>query len=257
MCLTLGATSTVETEESTRQKIAVTLNGKPSPAPVTKTALRLILGKRKIAVRVDTVHDLPLHQGFGMSAAGALSASLALTSILNMNRQRAFEAAHIAEIRNKGGLGDVSALYKGGITIRVKPGLPPLGKVINIKGVPTVVLAVLGKGLLTRSVLSDPPKRYMINKSGGMMVDRLLKERTIAKFMELSYEFSVSSGLTTKRIVQASSAASKLGAATMAMLGTSVFAVGDARGLVRVLSEFGETWVCKVDMKGPRLIRKA
>jgi pantoate kinase len=191
-----------------------------------------------------------------MSAAGALSASLALARALGEPRQTAFEAAHVAEIAQKSGLGDVSALHRGGITVRVKPGLPPRGRVIRIDGTPEVVLAVLGNELRTSSVLSNPQKRKKINQSGGRMVDLLLEKPAVERLMELSYAFSVSSGLASKKVVEAASAASKLGMASMAMLGNSVFAIGDTQGLVRVLSDFGDVWVCRVDTKGPRIIRK-
>lgn len=255
MCLSLGATATVEIEESKKQTIDIRLDGKKADAPVTRTAVKYLLADKKLAVDVKIVHDLPLSQGFGMSAAGALSTTIALARELDVRRQTAFEAAHIAEITHKSGLGDVSALRRGGITVRVKPGLPPKGRVVSITGTPIVVLAVLGRGLRTSTVLSNPTKRKKINASGGRTVDSLLREPTLDKLMELSYEFAVESGLATKRIIEATSAASKLGRASMAMLGNSVFAVGDADGLARVLSDYGETWVCKVDPQGPRVIR--
>jgi len=257
MCLSLGARSTVKYEESNKQEIITKVNGVETPAPVTRTAVEYLLSDKKLRVEVDTVHDLPLRQGFGMSAAGALAATFALEKGLDLRRQSAFEAAHIAEIKNKSGLGDVPALRKGGITIRVKPGLPPKGRVVNIEGTPSVVLAVVGEEYLTSSVLSDPVKSSRVNKSGANTVDRLLKDPTVNRLMELSYQFAVDSGLATKRVLEAASAASKLGAASMAMLGNSIFAIGDTEGLVRVLSEFGETWVCKVDPRGPRIIRRA
>jgi len=256
MCLSLGATSSLEVKKSAAQKIAITINGSAAPAPVTRTALKYLLHDEKMSVKVDIVHDLPLSQGFGMSAAGALSASLALAHALEVRRQSAFEAAHVAEITHKSGLGDVSALHKGGITIRVKPGLPPRGRVLRIDGTPDVVLAVLGRELKTSSVLSNPQKRKKINQSGGKMVELLLGNPAIEKLMELSYSFSVSSGLASKKVIEASTAASKLGMASMAMLGNSVFAIGDTQGLVSVLSEVGDVWVCRVDTKGPRIIQK-
>jgi len=257
ICLSLGATSGVGVERSRYQSIDVTINGEEASGEVTKTALRYLLVDEKLKVRVDTALDLPQSQGFGMSAAGALSASIALARALDRPRQTAFEAAHIAELTHRSGLGDVSALHRGGVTIRAKPGLPPKGRVLNIQGTPSVVLAVLGKGLRTSTVLSNPEKRRKINLSGGKTVDRLLRDPTVERLMELSYEFAVESGLATKRIVEAVSAASKLGRASMAMLGNSVFAIGDTQGLVRVLSEFGEVWVCKADPQGPRIIRRA
>jgi len=50
------------------------------------------------------------------------------------------------------------------------------------------------------------------------------------------------------------SAASKLGIASMSMLGNSVFAVGDTAGLLSVLSSYGDTYTCRVDTAGPRLV---
>lgn len=256
MCLTLGATSTVEIRESERQALDIIINGKRATAPVTRTAVKYLLSNKKLSVHVDTVHDLPMSQGFGMSAAGALSASIALARALDVKRQTAFEASHIAEITHRSGLGDIAALHRGGVTIRVRPGLPPKGRVVTIEGTPNVVLAVLGRGLRTSTVISNPAKRRKINLSGGRTVDRLLREPTVEKLMELSYGFAVESGLANQKIIEATSAASKLGMASMAMLGNSVFAIGDTQGLVRVLSEFGETWVCKVDPQGPRIIQK-
>jgi pantoate kinase len=257
LCLSLGVTSTVEVAESKRQSIKVTIDGKAGKAPVTEWAVKYLLGNKNLEVKVDLVQDLPISQGFGMSAAGALSATIALARQIDVKRQAAFEASHIAEITNKSGLGDVAALHRGGVTIRTKPGLPPKGRVIGIHETPDVVLAIVEKELKTHAVLSDPHKTKKINLSGSKMVDEMLKEPTVRKLMELSSQFSVESGLASKRVLEAMGAASKLGMASMAMLGNSVFAVGDTKGLVRVLSDFGETWVCKVDTRGPRIIRRA
>ena len=72
--------------------------------------------------------------------------------------------------------------------------------------------------------------------------------------MELSASFAVESGLASKRVMEAMHAASKLGLASMSMLGSSVFAIGDKKGLATVLSDYGKVWACKVDVKGPRMI---
>ncbi len=254
LCLSLGATSKVWVSDSRRQAIEVLIDGKKSKAAVTRMALRHLLGKDRLKVEVTTNLDLPQSQGFGMSAAGALSASLALSEVLGRNRQEAFEAAHIAEIVCKCGLGDVSAIYRGGMTIRKKPGLPPIGEVMRIDGTPEVVLAVVGKRLLTKSVLSDPAKRRAINEHGSKRIDELIENPTAERLMELSTSFAIESGLASKRVMGALDAASKLGMASMSMLGNSVFAIGDKKGLATVLADYGEVWVCKVDVKGPRII---
>jgi len=253
-CLTLGATSAVNTADSERQSIQVSINGRESDANVTKHSLRYLAEQERLRISVSTTLDLPVSQGFGMSAAGSLSASLALADILGKSRQKAFEAAHIAEVERGGGLGDISALHRGGVTIRKKAGLPPIGKVLRIDGEPEVVLCVVGRRKLTKSVLTNPAKARAINATGSRKVDELLKKPSIYRFMELSAQFTQESGLASRRILDVMSAASKLGMASMSMLGSSVFAVGDTAGLSRVLSDFGDTYVCRVDTSGPRLL---
>lgn len=254
LCLTLGAGSEIGVTSSTRQSIEVSINGRSSDAVVTKHALRHLADEEKLKITVSTTLDLPVSQGFGMSAAGSLSASIALAEILGKSRQRAFEAAHIAEIEKGGGLGDVSALHKGGITVRKKAGLPPVGEVVRIDGEPEVVLCVVGRKMLTKSILSSPARARVINTTGSRKVDQLLKKPSIYRLMELSAQFTKESGLASRRILDVMNAASKLGMASMSMLGNSVFAVGDTTGLERVLSDFGDTYVCRVDTRGPRLL---
>ncbi len=254
MCLSLGAKSIVKIEKSQANKIRVTIDGEESRAPVTRDAIRHLLGNERMSVDASTRNELPMAQGFGMSAAGALSASLALARLLGRDDHEAFEAAHLAEVKNRTGLGDVAAIWKAGVTVRKRPGLPPAGEVVQIDGRPEVVLAVLGKKVLTKTVLKNEAKRRAIDRCGGAKVDLLLKDPTLSKLMELSTEFAFETGLAQKRVRDAVNAASKLGMASMSMLGNSVFAVGDIDGLVRVLSDFGETWVCKVDTQGARII---
>lgn len=254
MCLSLGARSEVRVADSARQSIEVSIDGRKSPAAVTKHALRHLAGDERLKLAVRTTLDLPVSQGFGMSAAGALSASIALASILGESRQRAFEAAHMAEIETSGGLGDVSALHAGGITLRRKPGLPPIGDVMRIDGEPEVVLCVIGRSKLTKSILANPAKARAINSSGSRKVNQLSRTPSIYRLMELSAQFARESGLASGRILEAMSAASELGIASMSMLGNSVFAVGDTAGLQRVLSDFGTTYRCRVDTLGPRLL---
>jgi pantoate kinase len=254
LCLSRGAVSSISVEEAQRQSVSIYLNGKKTAAEVTRAAIRRMIGSEKVKVKVRTALQLPQSQGFGMSAAGALSASIALADLLGRARHEAFEAAHIAEIQCRSGLGDVSAIWKGGITIRKKAGLPPIGEVQRIKGTPEVTLAVIGRKLLTMKVLADPAKRKAINRGGSRKVDELLHEPTLEKMMELSASFAFQSGLASRKTIDAMNAASKLGMASMAMLGNSVFAIGDSTGQAKVLKGYGEVWTCRVTTEGPRVL---
>jgi pantoate kinase len=120
--ISLGAISQVAIQPALHQIVTVHINGKPSSAPVTKSALNFLIGTSPLSITVNTVVDLPVSQGFGMSAAGALSTTLALADLLNLPRENAIKAAHYAEVQLHTGLGDVIASSFGGIEIRRKAG---------------------------------------------------------------------------------------------------------------------------------------
>lgn len=254
MCLSLGARSEVTIQPASRLSVTVTIDGVTDRAEVTRAAVKHLVGPGHYEVSVRTTLDLPQSQGFGMSAAGALSTSMALAKMLGLSRQKAFEAAHIAEIKTGCGLGDVSAIHRGGMTVRERPGLPPIGKVSRIPGTPKVVLAVVGRKLLTKSVLSDPVKARAINASGSAMVERMLERPNLENLMGLSKTFAIESGLASKKLAMAIGAAEEFGMASMAMLGNSVFAVGDLVRLKDALSEFGDAFTCTIDTNGPRTL---
>ena len=72
--VSLGAVSEVFVSASTLQSFEVFVNNKRSDDNVTRLSLKYLFGDNPVKVVVKTKLDLPLGQGFGMSAAGALSA---------------------------------------------------------------------------------------------------------------------------------------------------------------------------------------
>ncbi|MED5291344.1 MAG: hypothetical protein VX778_03865, partial [Candidatus Thermoplasmatota archaeon] len=75
---------------------------------------------------VDVSIELPLSQGFGMSAAGLSALSLACFEMTKKGSvPQYFRAAHHIERRYSGGLGDVLGLFVGGVELRTHPGSPP------------------------------------------------------------------------------------------------------------------------------------
>lgn len=253
LCVSLGATSTVRMEEGNGEVI-VAINGKEEKAPVTVDAVSNVMLDRRMDVYVDTKLDLPIGQGFGTSAAGALSAAHATSEILGLPFRVALRAAHEAELANRSGLGDVAALSRGGLTFRKKEGLPPFGVIDRINAEPEVVLCVIGSPILTSEVLGDPERRRSVNEVGKDCVKRMALSPTLATLMKLSREFMIRSQLATIQVEEAVRAAEDYGPASMAMLGNSLFAVGHIKDQDRVLSEMGTTFRCKVDWRGPRLL---
>ena len=253
-CTELGARSEVWMTDG-EGVIEVNINGNQTFAPVTEYALRKILKTEPYDLSVMTTLGLPVSQGFGTSAAGALSASIALTSLLDRPTHEAFEAAHESEIVNHSGMGDISAMFRGGMTFRRKEGLPPLGKVDRFGGEPEVVLCQVGKPLKTSDVLTDEGMKAKINAIGKKCLEEFELDTTISSFSRLSKRFTMDIGMASPEALRAIAAAEKFGQASMSMLGNSVFAFGETDRLEEVLSPFGKIYRTKVDGKGPRLIK--
>ncbi len=254
ICISLGATSEVRVERSDEATVEVAINGTKAYAPVTRRSVEMLLGSEPFAVEVDTSLDLPEGQGFGMSAAGSLSTSVALCDIFGYDRQKAFEAAHIAEVECGGGLGDVSALHRGGVTVREKAGLPPIGHVTRIEERPDVVLVVVGPPLRTADVLADDDTLFAINRRGDKMVEQLLAEPSVDMLMRLSRRFAADTRLATEEVLSAIEAIGPNGTASMSMLGNSIFAIGVSGRSLDSLTALGDVFACSTDVDGPRLV---
>lgn len=270
--LSQGVVSYVEVEPADSLQIQISLDKEEQEAPVTREALTLILreavrdgkiplnkdapkgSRARIRVRCWSDLHLPISQGFGMSAAGALSSGLALAKCLRMGRSEALKAAHTADVTQRGGLGDVVGASVGGFEIRTSPGLPPYGNVKSFVGYGDAVVCILGGPLLTKDVLTDPAQRASINAAGGKHLKELLKSPTLDGFLASSQAFARESGLLTPDMERAILAAKPYGHASMSMLGNSLFAFGNVPRLVDALERFGDVRVVPVAEAGARLV---
>jgi pantoate kinase len=254
--VTFGAISRVHVLPAPRLTCAVRINGRPSNAPVTKAALKYLLGNTPLNVSVETTLDLPESQGFGMSGSGALSATLAASELLGYSREQAVRAAHYAEVQSHTGLGDVIASSFGGIEIRREPGLPPWGVLEHIPGDVEVVLCVVGKAIRTVKVLTNKEKLGQIASSGRFCTKQLLEHPSLEHLFSLGWEFTRKINIAEPQVLKAIEVAQQFGLASMCMLGNSLFAVGKTLELQRTLAAFGPVWVCGIDQTGARLIEE-
>lgn len=270
--LSQGAMSLVTIEDADSMDLRIFLDKNEHEAPVSREAATILLkaavkdgrielnrdapkGQRaKVRVTIQTDLQLPVSQGFGMSAAGALSASLALAKCLKLGRSEALRAAHEADVAMRGGLGDVIGASVGGFEIRTSPGIPPYGSTKSFVGYGDAVLCVVGGQLETKRVLTDSARRKAVNEAGGRALEELLKGPTMDAFLEQSQRFARESGLLTPELERAMDAARPYGRASMSMLGNSLFAFGNAAKLEQTLSRFGETRVVPVSEAGARLL---
>ena len=254
--LSLGAVSEVEVKESEIQILEFFINNKNCDSPVVRLAFNHLVGVQPLHITVHTNLDLPVGQGFGMSAASAVSASYALAKILGISNQEAMKAAHFAEIQLKTGLGDVIASCFGGIEIRKEAGLPPWGMIEHIPGSLDLVLCVIGDQLDTSKILSDREKIIDISHYGKYCIKKLLDNPTIENLFSMSQLFTKKTRLAESRVNEAIDVAKNYGTGSMCMLGNSLFAYGDTDKLSRALSNFGKVYICKVDQYGAHVIRK-
>ncbi len=254
--LSLGAVSKVTVQPGSHRVITTQINGKVSMAPVTKSALSYLIGDTSLMITVNTIVDLPVSQGFGMSAAGALSASLALADLLTIPRELAIKAAHYAEIQSHTGLSDVIASSFGGIEIRRKAGLPPWGILEHIPGNYDIILCVIGKKIETKKILTDSIKVHEIASYGRYCTKKLLEKPSMENLFSLGLEFTRKIGIADPTVLQAITEANKHGMSSMCMLGNSVYAIGDTSSLCKILSKYGKVFCCTIDEKGARLLHE-
>ena len=128
---------------------------------------------------VDVNIELPLSQGFGMSAAGLSALSLACFEMTKKgSAPQYFRAAHHIERRYSGGLGDVLGLYVGGVELRTHPGSPPSPGVARSFSLDTPVLLIWqpSGSKHTSEYIDHPDWKTNITRAGDDAVDRLAKK---------------------------------------------------------------------------------
>src|SRR5206468_12805142 len=199
---------------------------------------------------------LPVSQGFGVSAAAALSTALALDDALGMKttRDELVAIAHETEVECGTGLGDVVPASMGGMDVRLKPGAPGHAEVRKFPVEADLLLAVIGPELPTKAVLHDPKKVAAINRVGGALVDEFSRDPTLERLFELGARFAERSGLADKRVLEVIRASRMFGRAMMAMLGNSVVATGSREQLATLYLKFGTLQRCGIDNEGARVL---
>jgi pantoate kinase len=265
--VTIGTVTSVSVVDHPSLEITTEYNREHIDAKVTKTVIQRLTEEyeRTLKVHVEHTSSLLSGAGFGASGAGALGTALALSHILDpeMDYERAAGFAHIAEIENHTGLGDVISQTVGGIEIRLKAGGPGVGEIINISTPDLLYVVLAGSpGLETSKILTNPSSRARINAKGDELVSRIIESPTIDTFVDCSREFSNEIGLKTPRIEKAIDELDKAGLSnsSMVMLGDSVFCLcdeGESSKAERILSRYwktSEVFVTRVEPVGGRLL---
>jgi pantoate kinase len=254
--VSLGAISEVEIQKSSYRIFETYVNDEKCNSPVIVKAIEELLGDLSVKITIKTKLQLPLSQGFGMSAAAALSACYATADCLKIPFDEAVKAAHIAEVSLKTGLGDVISASIGGIEIRKKPGIIPWGKIEKISGNFDVLLCVIDDEIKTHEILNDDVKMSKISEIGQKYTDQILNDKSINSFFKFSNNFSKETKIAKKTMIDLINKLNKVGQSGMCMLGNSVFATGDLDKLKEILKPYNQIYETKIDKMGTRIINK-
>jgi pantoate kinase len=233
----------------------------------------LPLLKKSYVIEIDHESEVPMESGFGASGAGALSTALALNTEfgLHMSRNKVATIAHIAEVENKTGLGDVIAQTFGGIEIRLEPGAPGIGRidrVISAEGLlkaDDLTVLCIGIGpIATKAILSNPVQAERINLAGKEKVEELVKHATIENFLRLSRKFMEESGLASEKLKDLLSYVDDLNRnglpASVQALGKSLFTFVErakSKELVDEIKGYSKdlmVFTSEIDYRGPKIV---
>lgn len=185
-----------------------------------------VLDRLDATASVAVESDLPLGAGFGVSGAAALGTALAANEAFAGARSEneLIRIAHEAEVQCGTGLGDVVAQARGGVPIRTQPGAPGYGELDGIPASARVEYVTFGE-LSTEAVLAGDTAA--LTQAGQWAVTELERDPRLPTLMATAGEFASRAGLLVPEVAEAIDAVEEAGgAASMAMLGRTVFALG-------------------------------
>ncbi|MFH0868334.1 MAG: hypothetical protein V1831_03395 [Candidatus Woesearchaeota archaeon] len=207
-------------------KTIICFNNKKTNFPTINSVIKKLTNEKVIA---DIKSELPLGYGFGISGAAALATAYALNKLLRLKKSKKQLAliAHIAEVENATGLGDVVNQYYGGFLIKYKPSYLFKVKKIIIKD--KTIYYQYFSGIDTKKTISNKKIKNKINNAGLNSLKKIRKlnnkDLNLKNLIKTSKEFAVNSGLLkNKEVIEMIKNIEKNnGNASMIMLGNAVF----------------------------------
>jgi pantoate kinase len=263
-----GVTTEVSISKSKANNISVFINGHIAPeAETTSTVTQMLLSKSSEFFDVSIHHKVavPIGAGFGSSAAGALTTSLALSKALNLKLtyNEIGRIAHVAEVECKTGLGTVGPLMLGGCVITIEPGAPGISVIDRIPlRDDYMIVAGVFQSIPTKQVLMSAGRRLEVNRNGQKTLAAILAEPSVENFMTCCFDFAEKAGFMTERLRKLARLAEKAGAVGVAqnMVGEAVHALTSKENAVYVAEAFKrvlpkeKVLVSSIDFQGARLV---
>ena len=223
----------VEATVSEHQSTQIFFNGQDINFPTVRSVVeRLIQNTNMSGIKVHLNSPLPLGCGFGLSGAAALATAYALNKLIETDKDNETLAmiAHVAEVENRTGLGDVCSQYHGGCLVKLKEGAPLVADILPIPEQP-IYYQYFGP-IQTSEVLRDKEKAKRINQAADtalavlqQLTDTQAKPDLFTACFAVAKQFSVESGLLAdSRVIDTIQQIENTdGVASMIMLGNGVF----------------------------------
>ena len=223
---------------------AVRFNGSQIHFPTVVSVIQK-LTSQPMGVEIDS--PLPLGCGFGLSGAASLATAYALNALLGLGKSEEELAmiAHVAEVKNRTGLGDVCAQYHGGCLVKLKVGYPLAAERLPIPE--QSIYYRYFSSIQTKTILENAERRARINRAADetlQAIENLTKSDAVDfnACIRLSKQFSVSSGLLedahVQKVIREIEEAG--GVASMIMLGNAVFSTRSFEGATKTTLSKGE-----------------
>ena len=232
----------VEVTVSEQNETEVLFNRARINFPTVRAVVnRLIQNMSVVGIKVVITSPLPLGCGFGLSGAAALATAYALNERLSLHMEHEALAmiAHVAEVENRTGLGDVCSQYHGGCLVKLKEGSPLTADRLPIAEQP-IYYRYFGP-IQTSEVLGNREQTLRINRAADVALNAL-QMLTNAKpnadlfnaCFAVSKQFSIESGLLSDaRVINTiARIETEGGVASMIMLGNGVFSTHAFEGAV-------------------------
>lgn len=251
--LSLG--STVNLKPSSSNETEVEMDGKIIKGEIVRNVVKALDPKENYKICIK--HDLPVGQGFGTTAADAVATALCMCHITNKSKTEGYRAAHVADLLEGGGRGDVAGIMsRYQQPVRTVAGIPPFGKVEDSHvNVGDLTLITLGLPLITGNVLSDKDKVTKIRDAGAKAMNDYLANMSLKSLFKISNQFSEDSGLRTNDIDDPISKIEEKGyMAAMCMLGNSIFTNAPLETVKKVLGNVSAV-ACTATTDEARIIR--
>jgi pantoate kinase len=234
----IGVGFTIERGLQASPSRKTTINGEEWNFPTLDDVLEKV-GLEGVEIKAS----LPFGCGFGMSGAAALA-----TAVLgNLGYIEAADIAHVAEVENFTGLGDVVTQTFGGVVVRKSAACPSRAELERFFWNAEFDFVVMGE-ISTKDVIGDELKRRRIGEAGKRWTKEFLKKPTLENLFHCSNGFARETGLLELVGDAVEAVESAGGKAAMVMFGKTVFAVNG----FEALKEFGEPFKARLDCCGVR-----